>query len=341
MSRHATVFELAEVAAGRGEHLNDAAYIARHVRSCETCALSLRGMRDPLGAEMPPHHPPPEPGLRTTGYLYLPAFDPRVHPEPEMVLPVVAASNITTDPITNLPVVRIMNLHDRRAMAARGDLFTTESDCAFDGWVVCLWSMREICADRLTDGELVGCLGSATYNLVRSYAEGKPLPDSEQVAHGVNGGALDPAVVLRKRLTLDFGVLTADLDARRALKLRVLDTVAECLPALGERDEPEAYAGIYEILVAALPVVARRARDHAIVAQLVSEVEQATAALAGPDQFGTDQFQRLCGRVAATTPVDRDRLMLLMLLAAENYVRTGLPDHCREAERLIRQYLTT
>jgi hypothetical protein len=77
------------------------------------------------------------------------------------------------------------------------------------------------------------------------------------------------------------------------------------------------------------------------VAQLVSEVEQATAALAGPDQFGTDQFQRLCGRVAATTPVDRDRLMLLMLLAAENYVRTGLPDHCREAERLIRQYLTT
>lgn len=214
MERHLSTYELTQMAVGKADTLSDHAYAKYHLNTCPFCQEQIAYMKDPVAAACSALTITTQPSL-AIGEVYSPAFVEGVHRIPEYIYPVVIAGGEQFDATTGLSTIAIMNMHDKLSLAAEGDLYTTESSGPFAGWVVCLWSKREVLSQILREGNFLGCLNDATTTLLSTYRSGQPPTDSEAFCHAPTAGNADAATQLRRRIYRDYGTLSGDLIAKR------------------------------------------------------------------------------------------------------------------------------
>lgn len=315
MDRHLSTYELATLSCKQHEALLDAAYIDRHAKECPLCRDRVSSVLGPafLKERVAGGTAPLFDGKFKIGQVFLPQFIKDVNVVPECTLPIVVVSEPRKDNITGREIVDVMNMHDYPGLAAQSDLYAQPSDGSFDGWVICLWSLREVLVDVLPSDGFQGILGKDTSSFLQCYLKKEKITDHSVICARTLGGNATPQSQLRRRMLHDYQTLTDDLFGRRDWKIRVLDMAAYLLPEVEERRDPSLVVGLDELLAR------------------VSGMQPGGSPLV---EFFDEKYQHECERNAPNC-ADSQGLLALALLESERYVRTGDLRHRSIAREII------
>lgn len=146
-----------------------------------------------------------------------PIFTPGLHVKPDCVWPLLALSDVMTDPVTGLPYLTVVNVHRTDGLDADGDVALDADDAGMTGWYAGLWSKRHVLASAVDTEAPLGMVSAATAALLKKKLAGETLSDEEysRCSSGLGRGNAHPVVQYRRRILLDYHTLSADL-LRRA-----------------------------------------------------------------------------------------------------------------------------